>query len=284
MDTSAKEVAANISELATFPEVAIQISDAIADENSEVEDISALVETDPALSAAILRIANSPIYSVGGTVESVKKAVVVVGFKELRDLSFGICATRTFQGVPNELISVEDFWKHSLYCAVASQQVANHGNICRGESLFTMGLLHDIGQLAMFNQYPGLSRDALSISLDENNGLMPYLSERKVFGFDHMDVGLELAKLWKFPQNLGAAIGRHHTPYDYSNTTEASVAVHAGNSIAVLAELDTEDFSEVPPIHSKAIEQLGLDESKMLQLGHSIRSEVGELLKVFLSE
>lgn len=282
MGITAKELAANVSELATFPEVALRISDSIADENSEVEDIGAIVETDPALSAALLRIANSPVYSVGGTVESIDKAVVVVGLRELRDLTFGICATRTFEGVPNELISVEDFWKHSLYCASSSQHVAQHAQVCRGESLFTMGLLHDIGQLAMFNQYPGLSRDALRISLEENEGLFPYLSERKVFGFDHMDVGIELALLWQFPQQLAAAIGRHHRPYDFKKVIDSSVVVHAGNSIAVMAELDTENLAEAPPIDPRAMKFCKLDDTKLVEIAGMVTTEVADLMKIFL--
>ena len=144
-------------------------------------------------------------------------------------------------------------------------------------------LLHDIGQLAMFNQYPGLSRDALSLSLEENDGRLPYLSERKIFGFDHMDVGVELAKLWKFPSQLRAAISRHHTPYDYSKTIDTAVVVHAGNSVAVMAELDTENFLEVPPIDKKALEFLKLDDASLIEIAGQVRIEVEELLKVFLS-
>lgn len=281
---TAKDVAEQISQLATFPDVALQISDAVASEDSNVSDIGAIVETDPALSAALLRIANSAIYSVGGTVESVEKAVIVVGFRELRDLTFGICATRTFEGVPNELISVEDFWRHSLLCAAASQHVAHHAQVCRGESLFTMGLLHDIGQLAMFNQHPELSREALERSLDDNEGLMPYLSEREIFGFDHMDVGVELAKLWQFPKRLTSAIGNHHTPYEFDTTIDACICVHAGNSIAVLAELDTENLIDIPPIDERALEFLNLDMMTMLEIAGTVRTEVADLINLFISD
>lgn len=283
MITTPEDLASSITQLTSFPDVAFRINDMLSDENSSASDIGALIEPDPALSAALLRIANSAMYSIGGTVSSVDRAVTVVGLREVRDLAFGICANETFKGIPNELITVEDFWKHSLYCASASQSLARTVKVCPGESMFTAGLLHDIGHLVMFNQVPELSREALKLSLDENDGLSPYLSEREVLGFDHMAVGAELARQWRLPDNLRKCIEFHHEPFSSDEISDAVLVVHLANSIAVLAELDSQDLDDAPQIDQRALTHLRVDHKVILDTVLETQDAVAELLRIFVN-
>jgi len=281
--TTAAELAAKVTQLASFPEVAFRINDAILDEHSGAAEIGALIEPDPALSAALLRIANSAHYRAGGEVGSVERAVAVVGLREIRDLTFSICASKTFDGIPNELVSVKDFWKHSLYCATGAQSIARKAKVCQGESLFAAGLLHDIGHLVMFSQSPDLSRQALQLSLEESDGLSPYLSERTVFGFDHMAVGVELARQWRLPTLLRECMEYHHEPLASDAMTDAVLVVHAANSIAVMAELDSLDPEDAPPIDDRVFTRLGLDADSVAAVVEETREAVAELLNIFVN-
>ncbi len=283
MTTTPEELAANITQLVSFPDVAFRINEMLSDENSGAAEIGALIEPDPALSAALLRIANSALYGIGGSVSSVERAVTIVGLREVRDLAFGICANAAFEGIPNDLISVEDFWKHSLYCAAAAQSLGRKARVCAGESLFTAGLLHDIGHLVMFNQSPDLAREALQLSLDENDGLSPYLSERKVFGFDHMAVGAELARQWRLPESLRVCIGFHHEPFTCDEITDAVLVVHIANSIAVLAELDSVNLNDAPPMDDRTFDKLGLNPDVITDIVADTRDSVAELLRIFVN-
>lgn len=283
MTTTPEELAGNITQLTSFPDVAFRISDMVSDENSSAADIGALIEPDPALSAALLRIANSAMYNIGGTVSNIDRAITVVGLREVRDLAFGICASTTFAGISNELISVEDFWKHSLYCAAASQHIGRRAKVCAGESLFTAGLLHDIGHLVMFNQRPELSRESLQLSVDENDGLSPYLSERKVFGFDHMAVGAELARQWHLPTSLRECIEYHHEPFACDVTSDAVLVVHIANSLAVLAELDSLDPADAPAIDERAFRDIGIGHDVIPDTVAETRDAVAGLLRIFVN-
>ena len=201
--------------------------------------------------------------------------------QEVRYLAFGICANTVFKGIPNELITVEDFWKHSLYCAAAAQSLGRKSPIRTDDSLFTAGLLHDIGQLVMFNQRPDLSREALKLSLEENDGLSPYLSEREILGFDHMAVGAELARQWRLPACLRECIEFHHEPFAGEETTDAVRVVHLANSIAVLAELDSLSVSDGPPIDTRVFSQLRLDPDVIPEIVAETQESVTELLQIF---
>ncbi len=283
LNSTPEKMAGGITQLTSFPDIAFRINEMLSDENSGAAEIGALIEPDPALSAALLRIANSAMYSIGGTVSNVDRAVTVVGLREVRDLAFGICANTTFKGIPNDLITVEDFWKHSLYCAVTSQSLGRRAKVSGGDSLFTAGLLHDIGHLVMFNQCPQLSREALQLSLEENDSLSPYLSERKVFGFDHMTVGAELARQWRLPTCLKECIEYHHEPFACHETTDAVLVVHIANSIAVLAELDSDNLDDAPPIDMRALTKLGLDMDDIPDTVAEAQESVTDLLRIFVN-
>ena len=278
---SPQQLVADIAQLASFPEVALRLDTAVADARSGAKEIAAIVTVDPALTASLLRIANSPLYSMSGHIDSIERAVTIVGIRELRDMAFGVCAADAFRGIPNELVSVEDFWRHSLSCAVIAQHLADRARACRGQSLFTAGLLHDIGHLVMFNQCPDQSREALERSIDEADGLTPYLAEQKIFGFDHAAVGAALAREWCFPAGLLAAIEYHHDPFGAPEASDAAVIVHIANSCAVLAELEDGRLSDAPAIDGRAFMHLGLDVDIVDATVAAAKEAVPELLKIF---
>ena len=283
LTTPAAKLASKVTQLTSFPDVAFRINDMVSDENCGAVEICKLIKPDPALSAALLRLANSAMYPIGSTVDSVDRAVTIVGLREVRDLAFGICANTTFKGIPNDLITVEDFWKHSLYCASAAQHLAREARVCPGESLFTAGLLHDIGQLVMFNQAPSLSEAALRLCLDDSDGRSPYLAERQIFGFDHMEVGAELARHWRFPAGLRQCIEFHHEPFGSDECTDAVLVVHLANSIAVLAELGSDDLDDAPPIDLRVYDKLGLGPDVIPGTIEQTQGSVTELLRNFVN-
>ena len=282
MTTTPQELAANAAQLASFPDVAFRIEKAQRDDRSGAREIGALIRTDPALSAALLRVANSALYCRSGSIGSIERAVALVGLREVRDLAFGISVVNAFKGIPNELVSMEDFWIHSLHCAVAAQSLATLVKGCNNDSLFTMGLLHDIGHLVMFSADPEGSSRALELSLDENGSLSPYLSERKVFAFDHMAVGAELARLWQLPDGLRESIEFHHTPFASDHHTVPTLVVHVANSVAVLAELDSSDLDEAPPIDERALLELQLSPDHLAQAVTASQAGVSDLMQLFV--
>ncbi len=158
MNVSPQEMVAGISNLATFPAVALRVDQAMADENFSIDQLGEILETDPAICVGLLRIANSAYYSRGVEIDSVARAASVLGSKKVRDIVFSQCANDAFRKFPNDLQSLEDFWNHSLYCAVAAQEIAKQLRYGGDLSLYTAGLLHDIGQLVMFTQYPDETR------------------------------------------------------------------------------------------------------------------------------
>ena len=281
--SSAKELAQNVDQLISFPEVAIRVNEMVADGASSADDLGAVIEKDPGLSATLLRVANSAFYNVGAEITDISKAFTRIGSSQVQELTLGICATRAFAGIPNELVSVEDFWRHSLMSAVAARLIAKQAKKRAAGMVFTAGLLHDVGHLVMFQQRPEQSSTALAKSRDEFNGHDVFRAEREVFGFDHMAVGSELARLWNWPDTLANCIQRHHNPFEFADYSDSDVIVHAANGVATLAELDADNFEDAPIIDPRTWDYLKLVPESLVDLKFDVISGVAELSKLFLA-
>ncbi len=166
---------AAIKDLVTLPDVALRIARMVNDPNSSAADIGREVSKDPALTARLLRIANSPALGQHGKIATISRAITVLGVRQVRDLTVGLTAVRTFDGIGNELVTMASFWRHSVLCAVAATHIAERRAGGRDDSPFVAGLLHDVGQLVLFSRAPELARRALLMSVDDpdDQGTVP---------------------------------------------------------------------------------------------------------------
>jgi len=282
---TAAELVAQVTQLVSFPEVAIQVNDLLADESSSAESIGAIVEQDPALTATLLKVANSSMYGVSGVgaeIDNVAKAFTRIGSREIQELTLGICATRAFTGIPNEIISVEDFWHHSLLCATSARLIARRTRARNAGMVFTAGLLHDIGHLVMFHLIPEKSLEALALCRDEMDADNLYIAEREILGFDHMDVGKSLGERWNWPTALVNCIARHHEPFKYEDCTDAEVIVHVANSLATIAEIESDDLADASPVDERAWERLKVGPDDVTELIGEVNEGIAGMLQIFV--
>jgi len=143
------------------------------------------------------------------------------------------------------------------------------------EAVFVAGLLHDIGQLVIYHLLPDLSRQTLEACLDGPMELESQEAERDIIGFDHAEVGGELAHRWALPTNLQESIAYHHDPGQAVQNRVETAIVHIANSVATLAELDATDLGHAPRIHDIAWELTGLDASIIEPTVASVKAQIG---------
>lgn len=271
------ELVSDVVKLLSLPEVCIRVNEMVDDPNVSVTEIGKVVNQDPALTARILKIANSPLYGFAMEIDTVSKAVTVLGTRQIRDLVLATVATRVFDGMSNELVTMENFWVHSIYCGLAAQLLAAECRKGRHESLFISGLLHDIGRLIIYNKIPGLAREALQLSLEGSEELEMHLAERKVIGFDHAQVGGELARSWKLPVNLQECIEFHHEPARAIQFPMETAIVHIANSVACMAELNTTNDGEIPMIEPISWEITGLSNDIIESVMQRSQAQIAEI-------
>jgi putative nucleotidyltransferase with HDIG domain len=280
------EVVSEVSELTSLPEVSLKVNQLVDDPNSGVDEIGRVISQDPALSAQLLRIANSPFYGFNSSIDTISRAVTVLGTQQIRDLVFSTTATKAFDGIPNEIISVDDFWHHSLYCGLLARELANHNRKAQGEMLFTAGLLHDIGHLVMFNRIPELSIKAIMHTVEPDVDLELYQSERELIGFDHAEVGGNLAEQWQLPKNLVECVMYHHEPERAIEFPDEVLLIHIANKIASQAyEAEDEELNEiVNKIAVTKLEQCALTNEKVLQAIHDAHSQISDVESLLFSK
>mgnify|MGYP005839937213 CR=1 FL=1 len=215
-----------VHDLPTLPAVITRILDMVADENSSAADLTGVLEQDHAISARLLRLANSAFYGLRHRVESLRRAVVVLGFNEVRQLAL---ATSVFDNLSKRkqfAFDPEDFWMHALGAARAAQILADrHCRTASHEGCFTAGLLHDIGKyvlaLVLQKEYQDIVNEA------QASGRLLREVEFEKIGTTHARIGRWIAEKWRFPFFITNAIGNMYRVTTYYEPDRPAVAVVA---------------------------------------------------------
>jgi putative nucleotidyltransferase with HDIG domain len=283
IEVSPASLTAGIKDLVTLPDVALRIARMVEDPTSSASDIGREISNDAALTARLLRIANSAAYGQSRQIATLSRAITILGVRQVRDLTVGLTAIRAFDGISNDLVTMEVFWRHSVLCAVAAGQIAARRGAARAESPFVAGLLHDIGQLVLFSRAPAAAREALLMMADATDDIGLNECERSVLGFDHTTVGAELARSWQLPSSLQECILYHHEPHLAKSHAVDVATVHIANSIAVLAEINSEDIIDAPTLDAGALQRLSLDAKALPELVRQTRAVAAEITPQLLA-
>ena len=277
------ELVKGVGDLVTLPDVFIRINQLVEDPDSTLDDITKVISQDPSFTVRLLRVANSPFYGFSSSIETVSRAVTLIGTSQVRNLALSTSVSKTFAGLPNELVSMDNFWHHSLYCALAARIIAKRVRKSDPEAVFTAGLLHDIGELVIFNRLPEQARQALELVLDGGDEMAVYEAERQIMGLDHAQVGGELARQWNLPPLLQDCIGFHHDIGQAQHCPRETAIIHIANNLALMAEVDTLNPEDVPPFDPRAWELIGVDADEIVESTiREAQEEIVEAEKLFL--
>ncbi|MBD2858131.1 HDOD domain-containing protein [Spongiibacter sp. KMU-158] len=271
----------NVDSLISFPDVALRVNQLVNDPDSSAADIASTIESDPAITAKLLRVSNSAMMNNGTEITDINRAITRLGLRQVNELLMGIDVSQSFDKMPNQIVSLTNFWQHSLYCAVIARKLATQIKCDQANSAFSAGLLHDIGHLIMFSRAPDASEKALTLSLEDYDDSEIFLAEQETLGFDHSDVGLELARHWNLPQILQDCIYAHHEPYKLENPATLVWVIHIANSFAVLAEINSENIEDASKIKDEAWEVTGLSPAALPDCIAFARESVEDILSSF---
>jgi HD-like signal output (HDOD) protein len=230
------ELVKGISGLVSLPEVCVRVNEMAENPRYSASDIGKVIGQDVALTARLLKIANSPFYSHVSRVDTVSRAVTLIGARELRDLVVATSAMRMFSGIPSALVDMDSFWRHSICCGVVARILGPHCGVLHSERLFVAGVLHDVGRLIMYTKMAELMKVVLTRAHD--SGTPAYLAEREVIGFDHAQVGSELMRLWRLPVSLQEVLEFHHEPGKAEQFSLETAIIHIAGVVANQVEPD----------------------------------------------
>lgn len=230
MPMQPKDVVARLTTLASLPDVCFRLNELMDDPRCTTGSFAAVINSDPALAARVLKVANSSFYGYRASIDSLQRAVMVVGMMGLRDIAWATSAVSTFASLPPRLVDMGTFWRHSVYSALVARVLATKCRVQNKERLFLAGLLHDIGRLALYHVVPDEMAVAMEASISSNEPVM--MAERRVLGFDHAAVGSELLRQWGLPNSVADAVGFHHEPWLAKESRNDASIIHLANYIA----------------------------------------------------
>ncbi len=211
------------NKLPTIPRVTQQLIESFSSEDVSVNEIANQLSADPALSAKLLRLANSAYFHVSRTIGTVDDALKMLGFVMVRNLVLGNGMVAAFRNTPG--MNLKQFWLYNLYTACASRWLAGAAGV-NSDMVFTLGLMHGIGQLQMHAGMP-----AAMVPLDKQMNVLDAgraALEKQALGFHYGDVTAELGKIWHFPEPLIAALRNIPQPLAASEFSEPAAWVHMG--------------------------------------------------------
>lgn len=220
--------------LVSLPEVCIQVQ-ALADSAlTTAEDIGEVVGKDTALTTRLLKLVNSAYFSLPRKVDTVTRAVNLIGMRELRSLTLAASAAELFNRIPSHLIDMATFWQHSVFCGLVARNLAQSCNVLHSERLFTAGLLHDVGRLLMLMKLPDQTAHSESLRLQSKQDICEI--ERELIGFDHAEVGEALLRHWNMPANLCASVRHHHNPAAADDAHLEAALLHIADQVTHSAQ------------------------------------------------
>ena len=249
LDPQIKARIHDLCRLSAPPQVTLELMRLLQDEHTTPEQLQNLVEQDPALSAKVISLGNSSYYGLRTPVNTIARAIVVIGFRELRFLALGLGLAESFdlRQAPKNFDG-QALWLHSLSVAWVANEAAkaSNGLVVPGEAILA-GLLHNIGQIVMVTKFS----DQYQLLVQAVEAGQTYLEAEAGLGFGHQLLGALLARNWAMPQYIQDIILCHHRP---ALTPEASLT-HMGVIHLALELVDRTEYRlgyERPPSDESA--------------------------------
>lgn len=256
---SPSQLRANLAALPTLPPLVTDLIASFQRDDLDIPTLARRISADQGLVARTLRVANSPFYGLARQVCSLDEAIMIVGFRAVRSLVLGAAVVGAF---PRQACCGFDggaFWQHSIAVAVGARVLATRlgRNV---DTVFTGGLLHDIGKYVLALCFPEHYQDA--IEWQRQHGVPMLDAELAVLGIGHPEAGAELARLWGLPEALVTDIAFHHAPRE----VPAADIVHLADVLAHALETGHAPRPPVPPLEAAAWARLPLSDEQLLQV------------------
>jgi len=204
-----ESITARLDELPTLPTIVYELSRVINDPMSSTGDVEKLMANDLSLTAKVLRLVNSAYYAIPGGVTSLGRAIAYIGFDTVNQLVLSASILKALETKGPQKFDMNEFWKHAIGSAIAAETIAKFVRHPLPSDLFTCGLVHDMGKVALYTVEQEAMLEIVAVARAE--GLSYGDAEAKLGIPNHMLIGQALANRWSLPSSIQAVIKHHHT-------------------------------------------------------------------------
>jgi len=277
--TALESVVRRIHDISTIPQVALKVLEVANDPDSSASDLKEVMETDAALSARVLRFVNSSAYAVRTKITNLQQAIAYLGMKQIRNIALTASVAEMFRtdaGI--EPYKRSGLWKHLVSVGICARLLAMRRRIGGFEDAFLAGLLHDIG-IILEDQYLHPKFRQMIGALKPEKTLSEW--ETEYLGFDHCQLGEEIARQWGFPENVRAGIAYHHNPAMYrGEQIDIIRCVAVANMVCTLKGISAVGMNLIKvPIW--AVQGLNLTKTDITVLAEDLDKEIEQNVMLF---
>lgn len=268
-----------VTTLPPAPRVLTELLSLLADEEVDSDQVVTVIGYDPGLTASVLQLCNSAVFSGATPAADLSEAVHRLGFNRVYQLVAALVGGKSL-GPPQRGYGIDkgELWKHSVAAAVAAQGVADElGD--PSSVVYTAALLHDIGKIVLSEALVEGYTQLLEETEQKQQPLLD--TEKKLLGADHAEVGGRLLARWQFPAQLVDAVTHHHAPAQGGANARLAAYTYLGN---MLAHFMGYGYGHVPFAvrgRAEAVEILGLDQEALPRFMIGTFGKIAEIEALF---
>lgn len=225
-----KQIIQRIESLPPLPAAAQQVLTIVAGDPADISRLEQIIMHDPGLSSMLLKVANSPAYYPQAPVTNVHRAIVLLGFSEVKNIALSLSISGMFKGKKSRTgFNRQVFWNHSIATAMIARILAMEIGEEDPEIFFTAGLLHDLGRIALELCFEKEFKEIISSASEKN---IPLLKAEREVNLPHNLIGYWLARGWELPEIFTSSILAHHLPLNHAKTSLQSATIQLADQIA----------------------------------------------------
>lgn len=227
-------------ELPPLPEIYIRVSELLESDTANAQEVGEAVQTDPSLTARVLKMINSAYYGLPHQVTSISQAISLLGRQQIKHILMGSVLAGVFKDINIEGFPLQEFWEHSIKTAIIARHLAMQNiHVIDHEAFFTAGLLHDIGRLVIAQ----VAADKLA-EIDQLvavSGVDIVETESDKLGVTHVEVGAALMRKWNMPSLLTQCVVKHHDTVHLGPFALDTSIVYLANQLSHHELVETEE-------------------------------------------
>jgi HD-like signal output (HDOD) protein len=259
---SIKERVQTIIQLPALPTVAMEVVEMVDNPKTSASKLGKMISTDQALTAKVLKIANSPFYGFPKKISTIDFAIIVLGYDALKEIVISISLVSSLQKRSDSHFDAKSFWDHSIAAGVLARRLARDLNYRISGEVFVAGLLHDMGISVLHRYFRNEFKRVVDIARETDLTFVE--AEESVLGVTHADVGGWLAERWNLPDHLVEAIKHHHVPGRAERNPELVALIHCADVFACRIADAPAEFDKGIEFDSGALERLHLSDESIL--------------------
>ncbi len=282
MSKTLNDILEKLDSIPTPSFVVSKVMELVAQPGVSASELTEVIEKDPNLTVRVMKLANSAYYGLPQKISTLSHAVMILGFKTVRNLVTSIYMHDAF--FTSELkagISTDKLWWHLIATAIATENISNSVGYINKEEAFLVGMIHDLGKIVIARLFPSYT-DAV-VQLASASSLTYLQSENKLGIPDHVSVVNHLIEKWGFPHEIQVAVNFHHEPekVEEENIKDITYISHAADIVANVLNPTASGNYAIPIMNKTVWAYLKLNGSLLLEITRNTREMTKKATEFF---